>query len=98
VLSCSKFIAFENKSPTVVINTFLIGMRDRLAILDYHRAVFACCHVMFARIVERRSRVSRALPRAIRAYRALSAREIKWFAYNGSGQLISCLGNHSLLK
>jgi hypothetical protein len=29
-----------------------------------------------------------------RAYRALSAREIKRFAYNGSGQLISCLGNH----
>jgi hypothetical protein len=42
--------------------------------------------------------VSRALLCAVRVYRALSACEIKRFAYNGSRQLISCLGNHSLLK
>jgi hypothetical protein len=51
-----------------------------------------------SRVVARRSRVSRALPRAVRACRALSAREVKRFAYNDSGQLSSCLGNYSLLK
>jgi hypothetical protein len=33
--------------------------------------------VLFARVVARRSRVSRALPRAVRAYRALSARYLR---------------------
>jgi hypothetical protein len=51
-----------------------------------------------ARVVARRSRVSRALPRAVRAYSTLSAREIKSFAYNYSCELISYLFNHQLLK
>jgi hypothetical protein len=38
---CSLFDA------NVVINTLLIGMRDRLAVLAYRRAEFACCHVLF---------------------------------------------------
>ena len=50
------------------------------------------------RVVVCRPRMSRALPRAIRACRPLSAREVKQFAYNGTDQLISYLGNHSLLK
>jgi hypothetical protein len=35
-----------------------------------------------SRVVVRPSRVSRAFPHAVPAYRALSAREIKPFAYN----------------
>jgi hypothetical protein len=55
-------------------------------------------HVLFARVVARRSRVSRALPRAVRAFHTLSAREIKSFAYNYSCELISYLFNNQLLK
>jgi hypothetical protein len=63
----------------------------RVVSRDVARVVACRPRVLFACIIVRRSRVSRALPRA---YRALSAREIKRFAYNGSGQLISCLGDH----
>jgi hypothetical protein len=55
-------------------------------------------HVLFARVVARRSRVSRALPRVVRAYRVLSAHEIQPFTYNHSCQLISYLFNHPQLK
>jgi hypothetical protein len=41
---------------------------------------------------------SHALSRAIRTYRALSAREIKPFAYNHSCRLISYLFNHPQLE
>jgi hypothetical protein len=51
------------------------------------------CYALFARIT-RYPRVSRV----IRAYHALSAREIKLFAYNHSCQLISYLFNHPQLK
>jgi hypothetical protein len=54
-------------------------------------------HESFASVT-RRSRVSRALPHAVRAYRALSMREIKPFAYNYSCELISYLFNYQLLK
>jgi hypothetical protein len=49
---------------------------------------------LFARVAARRSRVSRA----VHAYRALSAREIKPFAYNYPCELISYLFNRQLLK
>jgi hypothetical protein len=45
------------------------------------RVVRTCCRAPFSHVVVRRSRVSRALPRAVRA---LSAREIKPFTYNHS--------------
>jgi hypothetical protein len=54
--------------------------------------------VLFARVAARCSRVSRALPCAVRAYRALSAREIKQFAYNYSCELISYSFNRQPLK
>jgi hypothetical protein len=82
-------------------------MWDRLAILAYHRAVFECCRVLFHVLSRTSSRVvrtccshalSRALPRAVCSYRALSAREIKSFAYNYLCELISYLFNHQLLK
>jgi hypothetical protein len=60
---------------------------------SYFTRVVACrsrvSRVLFARVVVRRLRVLRALPRAIRAYRTLFAYDIKSFAYNQSCQLIS---------
>ena len=63
--------------------------RTRAAVLCHaHRRV---SRVLFARVVTRRSRVSRAV-------RMLSAREIKSFVYNLSCQLISYLFNHPQFK
>nr|ACN30547.1 unknown [Zea mays] len=57
-------------------------MRDRLAILAYRHGVFMCCRVLFHVLSRVSLRVvcaccSHALSRAVRAYRALFAREIK---------------------
>jgi hypothetical protein len=73
----------------IIVNTYLAQTRYLLPILTYRRVVRASfARVAHAvRVVVRRSRVSRVLPRAIRAYRASSAREIKLFAYNHSCQL-----------
>jgi hypothetical protein len=54
--------------------------------------------VLCTRVATRRSRMSRALPRTVRVYHVLSAREIKPFAYNYSCELISYLFSHQLLK
>jgi hypothetical protein len=75
----------------------LFHARRRESFASVARVVRTRCRAPFACVV-RRSRVSRALPRAVRAYRALSAREIKPFAYNYSCELISYLFNHQLLK
>ena len=61
------------------------------------RVLFERRHTSFV-CRARRSCVSRALPRVVRAYRTLSARYIKLFAYNHSCQLINYLFNRPLLK
>jgi hypothetical protein len=75
----------------------LFRTRRRESFASAARVVRTRCRVPFA-FVARRSRVSLALPRAVRAYRALSARKIKPFAYNYSCELVSYLFNHQLLK
>jgi hypothetical protein len=51
-----------------------------------------------ARVVRTRCARRSCVSRTVRAYRALSAREIKPFAYNYSCELISYLFYHSQLK
>jgi hypothetical protein len=72
----------------------LFRTRRRESFASAARVVRTRCRAPFA-FVARRSRVSLALPRA---YRALSARKIKPFAYNYSCELVSYLFNHQLLK
>jgi hypothetical protein len=76
----------------------LFRARRHVSFVSVVRAVCMRCRVRFAHVVACRSRVSHALPRVVRAYRALSAREIKPFAYNHSCQLISYLFNQPQLK
>jgi hypothetical protein len=60
------------------------------------RAVHACRVCYFVRVVsERRACCPHALSLDVRAYHALSAREIKQFVYNHSCQLINYLLNHT---
>jgi hypothetical protein len=75
----------------------LFRARRRESFASVARVVRTRCRAPFA--LPRAFRVlSHALPHAVRAYLALSAREIKPFAYNYSCELISYLFNHQQLK